>query len=157
MNHARLALHSRPIASQSDQAVSAASPRVLLLIGSGVIASAQIGKAIIAAPLIRSDLALGVDRVGLIVATFATLGAMTGIGVGAAVDRLGIRRSLVGGMATIALGNVIGAAAPDEFVLLVARVIEGVGFLRGAEASLTLEGIRAAGCLRSNPLTTSTV
>jgi hypothetical protein len=30
--------------------------------------------------MIRSDLALGLDLAGLIVATFATLGAMTGIG-----------------------------------------------------------------------------
>jgi hypothetical protein len=48
---------------------------VLLLIGSGVVASAQIGKAIISMPLILDDLALGLDLAGLIVAIFATLGA----------------------------------------------------------------------------------
>lgn len=130
MDHVRLARHSRPIGSRiSDQAVRAGSPQVLLLIGSGVVASAQIGKAIIAAPMIRSDLAIGFDHVGLIVAIFATLGAMTGLGIGAAVDRLGIRRSLVGRMGTVVLGNVIAAAAPDEFILLVARIVEGAGFL----------------------------
>ena len=35
------------------------SARVFLLIGSGVVASAQVGKAIISIPLIREDLALG--------------------------------------------------------------------------------------------------
>jgi hypothetical protein len=59
-----------------------------LLIRSGVLASAQIGKAIISIPLIRSDLALGLDLAGLIVATFATLGAMTGIGARVVVGRL---------------------------------------------------------------------
>ena len=101
---------------------------MLLLFGNGVVASAQIGKAIISIPLIREDLALGLDLAGLIVAIFATLGATMGIGAGVVVSRLGVRRSLIGGMATVAVGNVIGAGAPDEFVLLAARIIEGVGF-----------------------------
>jgi MFS family permease len=79
--------------------------------------------------MIRSDLALGLDVAALIVATFATLGAMTGIGAGLVVGRLGAGRSLIGGMGVIALGNVLGASAPDQLVLLVARIIEGVGFL----------------------------
>src|SRR5262245_25560746 len=103
--------------------------RVLLLIASGVVASAQIGKAIISIPLIRDDLALGLDLAGLIVAVFATLGATMGIGAGVVVGRLGVRRSLIGGMGAIAVGNVAGAGAPDEFVLLAARIIEGVGFI----------------------------
>jgi len=102
--------------------------RVLLLMGSGVVASAQIGKAIISIPLIRHELGLDLDLAGLVVATFATLGATMGIGAGAVVSRLGVRRSLIGGMVAVALGNVIGAGAPDEFVLLAARVVEGVGF-----------------------------
>src|SRR5215468_12577719 len=91
---------------------------VLLLIGSGVVASAQIGKAIISMPLIRDDLAVGLDLAGLIVAIFATLGATMGIGAGVVVGRLGSRQSLVGGMAAIAVGNIIGSGAPDETVLL---------------------------------------
>src|SRR5262245_10346367 len=66
--------------------------RVMLLIGSGVVASAQIGKAIISMPLIRDDLAVGLDLAGLIVAIFATLGATMGIGAGVVVGRLGARR-----------------------------------------------------------------
>jgi MFS transporter, DHA1 family, inner membrane transport protein len=103
--------------------------RVMLLIGSGVVASAQIGKAIISMPLIRDDLTVGLDLAGLIVAIFATLGATMGIGVGVVVGRLGARRSLVGGMAAIAVGNIIGGGAPDETVLLAARIVEGVGFM----------------------------
>ena len=109
--------------------IRAGNMRVLLLIGSGVVASAQIGKAIISIPLIRDDLALGLDVAGLIVAIFATLGATMGIGAGVVVGRWGVRRSLIGGMGAIAIGNVAGASAPDEFVLLAARTTEGVGFL----------------------------
>src|SRR5262249_40980602 len=79
--------------SGSGETTGAGSAQVLLLIGSGIVASAQIGKAIITIPLIRSDLSLGLDLAGLVVGTFATLGAITGIGAGVVVSRLGIRRS----------------------------------------------------------------
>jgi len=105
------------------------SGQVLLLIASGIIASAQIGKAIITIPLIRNELSLSLDLAGLIVATFATLGAITGIGAGVLVSRLGVRRSLIGGMSAMALGNVIGAGASHEGMLLGARIIEGIGFV----------------------------
>src|SRR6266566_226675 len=82
----------------SDEAARAGKLQVLLLMGSGVVAAAQIGKAIISVPLIRSELALSLDLAGLIVATFATLGATTGIAAGLVVGRLGARRSLVGGI-----------------------------------------------------------
>jgi MFS transporter, DHA1 family, inner membrane transport protein len=102
--------------------------RILLLIGSGVVAAAQIGKAIISIPLIRADMSIGLDVAGLIVATFASLGASIGVGLGAVVERLGVRRSLIGGMGLIATGNLIGAAAPDASILLAARLVEGIGF-----------------------------
>jgi predicted MFS family arabinose efflux permease len=35
---------------------------------------------------------------------------------------------LIGGMAAVALGNLVGAAAPNELVLLAARIIGGIGF-----------------------------
>ena len=130
MSHSSLAANTVPIdRGASHEAACARKLQVLLLMGSGVVAAAQIGKAIISVPMIRSDLALGLDLAGLIVATFATLGAMTGIGAGLVVGRLGAARSLIGGMGVISLGNVIGASAPDQLVLLVARIIEGVGFL----------------------------
>ena len=121
---------SDTLAEVSDHPPSDATPKaqVCLLIGSGIVAAAQIGKAIITVPLIRAELSLGLDVAGLIIALFATLGATIGIGAGAAVGRFGVRRSLIGGMALIALGNAIGAFAPDARVLLLARIVEGVGF-----------------------------
>jgi len=102
---------------------------VWLLIGSGVVAAAQIGKAVISVPLIQADLDLGLDLAGLIVGIFAILGAGCGVGAGVMVQCIGARRSLVGGMICIAIGNLIGSQAPNEWYLLVARVIEGLGFL----------------------------
>jgi MFS transporter, DHA1 family, inner membrane transport protein len=100
-----------------------------LLVASGVAASAQIGKAIISIPLIREELGVGLGLAGLIVGTFATLGATFGIGAGVVVQRLGARRSLVCGMICITTGNLIGSGATNEWHLLFSRFVEGVGFL----------------------------
>jgi MFS family permease len=105
----------------------ATTMQVALLIGSGMISAAQVGKEIISLPL-RGELTLGLDLAGLIVVALVALAAFMGIGADAIVGRAGVRRSLIGGMALIALGNVIGACAPDERVLLAARIIEGSGF-----------------------------
>jgi MFS family permease len=122
------AAHVTTARGSANEAISVRRACIWLLIASGVVAAAQVGKAIISIPLIRSEMALGFDVAGLIVATFATLGALFGFGAGVVVRRLGIRRSLIGGLATVALGNLIGAAAPNETVLLTARIVEGVGF-----------------------------
>src|SRR3954453_7661798 len=104
MSHSSLAANMVPIdRGASHEAASASKLQVLLLMGSGVVAAAQIGKAIIAVPMIRSDLVLGLDLAGLIVATFATLGATTGIAAGLVVSRLGAGRCLIGGMSVITL------------------------------------------------------
>lgn len=71
---------------------------------------------------------LGLDVAGLIVAVFATLGALAGVGAGAIVARIGLHRSLIGGLSAIAAGNLLGSYAPDAETLLVARVLEGIGF-----------------------------
>ena len=114
--------------AQAHQPTVTNKLQVWLLIGSGVIASAQIGKAMISVPLIRADLEFGFALAGLVVAVFATLGAIFGIGAGALVQRIGLRRALIGGMGIIAAGNVIGALAPNAPVLLLGRIVEGVGY-----------------------------
>ena len=99
-----------------------------LLIASGIVAAAQIGKAIISIRMIRADMSLGLGIAGLIVATFATLGGFFGLGAGVVVRRFGARPSLICGMASLTLGGLIGAAAPNESILVTARIIEGAGF-----------------------------
>jgi DHA1 family inner membrane transport protein len=103
--------------------------RVSLLMASGVVAAAQVGKAIISMPLIRAEMGLGLDLAGLIVAISATLGACLGIVAGVFVQCIGVRRSLIGGMTAIAIGNLVGGEAAGELSLLGARVVEGIGFL----------------------------
>lgn len=98
------------------------------LILTGVFAATQVGKAIICMPVIKEEMQLGLDVAALIVAVFATLGAIGGVGAGAIVARIGLDRSLVGGLSAIAAGNLFGSYASNAETLLVARVVEGIGF-----------------------------
>lgn len=120
-------------ASEAALARASRPEKSKVLIGSliltGVFAAAQVGKAIICMPDIRAEMQLGLDVAGLLVAVFATLGALGGVGAGAIVARIGIRGSLVGGLSAIAAGNLLGSCAPDAGTLLAARVLEGIGFL----------------------------
>ena len=102
---------------------------VCLLIASGILATAPIGKAIISIPVVRDDLMLSPAFASLIIATFATLGTVFGLGAGIAIHRLDDRWSPILGMAAISIGSLIGAVAPNEVILLAGRVFEGAGFL----------------------------
>lgn len=98
------------------------------LILTGVFAAVQIGKAIVGVPDIRAEMDLGLDGAGMIVAVFATLGALGGVAAGAIVGRVGLRRALIGGLSAIAAGNLLGSGADDAETLLQARILEGIGF-----------------------------
>ncbi len=53
--------------------------QISVLMGAGVLAASQIGKAIISLPVIRAELDFGYTLAGLIVAAFATIGAVFGV------------------------------------------------------------------------------
>src|SRR4051794_14792824 len=121
-----------------DKSVPRTWPQVSLLLLGGVLAGAQVGKAIITLPMISAEMKIGVDIAGLLLAAFAIIGATCGIGGGAAVSFIGPRRSAVLGMIGIALGNVMAVAARDPAALLVSRVVEGCGFFGTVLAMPTL-------------------
>lgn len=108
--------------------------QVAALIACGVIAAAQVGKAAIAAPLLQRDLSLSLAAVSVIVSAYAALGAAGGLAAGWGVSRLGLRRSLVGGMATTGIASIAGAFATDGLTLFLIRIIEGGGLLAVAVA-----------------------
>ena len=102
---------------------------VLAIVGAGVVASLQVGKVIIAAPLLRQDMGLDLASIGTLTAVFSILGVIGGIAAGGVIARFGARRMLLLGLAATALGTAAGATAPGYGVLLASRVIEGLGFL----------------------------
>jgi predicted MFS family arabinose efflux permease len=100
-----------------------------LLIGAGIVAACQVGKAFIAMPLIVTDLHIGVDVGSIILAVVALTGALGAMPVSIFMRRLGARRALVFGLVAIGIGSAIGAIARDAPILIFSRAIEGLGLL----------------------------
>lgn len=104
-------------------------PVVLLLVGAGVVAAFQIGKAPAALPVLRADLALSLVAAGWVISMFNVLGVALGMAVGAVADRLGHRRVVLGGLGLVALASLAGAGAQGAATLLASRFVEGLGFM----------------------------
>jgi DHA1 family inner membrane transport protein len=88
-----------------------------LLFFGGTVAAAQVGKAVVSLPLMRSEMGLGIDVAGAILSVFATLGATCGIGGGAYVAWIGPRRALIWGMIALAVGNLCGVVLATPSLL----------------------------------------
>lgn len=104
-------------------------PAVILIVGAGIVAALQVGKAAIAAPLLQNDLGIGLTAIGWLAGIFAAIGLAGGIPTGALVGRFGARRIMITGLLVTMAGAAIGALVTGLAGLLVARVIEGAGFL----------------------------
>lgn len=102
---------------------------VALVVAAGVVASLQVGKVAIAVPQLRADFGLDLSMVGWLMATFSLLGVVGAVPVGAWVARAGDRRLLVAGLLAIAVGSTAGAWAQGIAMLLIGRVVEGLGFV----------------------------
>jgi len=102
---------------------------VAVVVGCGIVSSLQIGKAMIAVPMLHADLGLDFGQLGWLTGVFALLGLVGGIPAGAVVAGTGDRRILLLGLVAIALGAAAGASAPTYRVLFAARLLEGLGYL----------------------------
>ncbi|HXI46169.1 MAG TPA: MFS transporter [Candidatus Acidoferrales bacterium] len=79
-----------------------------------------------AMPIVARDLG-GLELYGLVFSSFS-VGALLGIVVvGALIDREGVVRPFIGGLALFALGLLIGGLTPSMPVLIAARFIQGIG------------------------------
>lgn len=104
-------------------------PAVILIVGAGIVAALQVGKAAIAVPLLQNDLGIGLTAIGWLAGIFAAIGLAGGIATGALVGRFGARRVMITGLLVTMAGAALGALVTGLAGLLVARVIEGAGFL----------------------------
>ncbi|MCW8905712.1 MAG: MFS transporter [Sedimenticola sp.] len=111
---------------------------VTLALLAGVIAAAHYGKAPSALPEIRSQIPIGLIVGGWIMSVFSLTGMAFGIAAGTFADRLGARRLAMIGLATLSLGSLTGGLANSGEMLLLSRVIEGVGFIAVAVAAPVL-------------------
>ncbi len=102
---------------------------VALAVGAGVIAGLQVGKVPPAIPEMRAELGLGLVTAGWMASLFNAVGAALGIAAGLFADRIGARRSIGLGVLLLALGCAGGSLAADAWQILLARAVEGIGFV----------------------------
>lgn len=111
---------------------------VLLILGAGVVAAFQVGKAPLALGMVQADLGLGLAGASWLMSAFALISALAGAPMGLVVDRLGARRLLLAGLLLLAAGSALGAVSPDAAPLIATRILEGFGFLAVIVASPAL-------------------
>jgi MFS family permease len=71
---------------------------VFAIAGTGIVSALQVGKAPIALSLIQSDLEADLVVASWVISAFSIVGATCGAPIGLAVDRLGAKRMVVGGL-----------------------------------------------------------
>lgn len=102
---------------------------VTAVVAAGMVAAMQVGKGLIAGPLLQADLGLDLTALGWITSVFAIVGVVGGMPAGAMVAAVGDRRMLGTGMSILIVGILIGAASPGFGLLILSRIFEGLGFL----------------------------
>lgn len=108
------------------------APRVapaLWVVLAGVCAALHVGKLAPAIGALQAALSLTLLQAGFLLSLVQLAGMAGGLLLGLAADRIGPRRSLLGGLWLLAAASAAGGAMQGVAALLVLRAIEGVGFL----------------------------
>ena len=113
-------------------------PSVWEVFAAGLAAGAYVCKVPPALPLLRSDLGLTLVQAGFIATMFYVMGGLVGVFVGALVDRYGQKRFALVGLWCMFAGGVFGVLVHDYPGLLLARFVEGVGFMLFTVAGVPL-------------------
>jgi MFS family permease len=101
---------------------------VLVLVGAGIVAAFQIGKAPAALVSLRAELGMSLTTAAWVISIFNVVGVASGMALGAFAERLGHRRAVLAGLALVAVASALGAAAQGPGLLLAARLVEGFAF-----------------------------
>jgi CP family cyanate transporter-like MFS transporter len=104
-------------------------PQISVLLLAGIVAAFQVGKVPPALVFLHAQFGISALTAGWILSIFAAIGSLTGIVFGQLADQLGARRTVIGGLACIALASGLGALCTSVAPLLLTRVLEGFGFL----------------------------
>src|SRR5688500_4021593 len=97
-----------------------------------------------AIPGLRDELALTLVESGFIATTFNLMGMLVGMLAGVLCDRFGHKRLALSGLLILFLGGLLGAFAQGFGSLLLARFLEGVGFIAFVVSAVTLMNAAAA-------------
>jgi MFS family permease len=111
----------------------AATPRrldpALVVILAGVAAALHVGKLPPAIPALQQALGLSLLQAGFLLSMVQGAGMCAGVAFGALADALGLRRSMLIGLAVLAVASALGGLSQQVALLLALRACEGFGFL----------------------------
>lgn len=95
----------------------------------GVVAALHVGKLPPALPLLRQELGISLVQAGFLLSLVQGAGMALALALGLGVGRLGLRRSLITGLLVLAFASLAGGLSRNATGLLLARAVEGLGFL----------------------------
>lgn len=104
-------------------------PLVGLLYLGGVFAAAQLGKLSALSPLVAASMGLSLPVVAIAISLIEVGGATLGAAAGLLAQRIGLSRTLRGGVACLALGGIGGALSQGVSGLFGWRLLEAAGYL----------------------------
>ena len=108
---------------------SARTRAALIVIAAGVCAALHVGKLPPAITALQAALGLSLVQAGFLLSLVQLAGMSLGVAFGVLADGLGLRRSLLLGLAVLTLASALGGAADGAAMLMVLRAAEGFGFL----------------------------
>lgn len=101
----------------------------LVVLAAGMVAAMHVGKLPPALPVLREALGLSLIQAGFLLSLVQLAGMSLGLLIGLAADNLGMRRSILCGLALLASVSALGGWAREASDLLWLRALEGCGFL----------------------------
>jgi cyanate permease len=104
-------------------------PAVWVIFAGGLAGGALMTKVPPALPGLRADLGLTLVESGFLHTVMYVVGGTVGVFGGALADRFGRKRFALAGLALMASGGLLGAAASGYGLLLASRFVEGLGFI----------------------------
>lgn len=110
----------------------------LVVVLAGISAALHIGKLPPALPVLRDTLHITLVQAGFLLSLVQVAGMTLGLGIGAAADSIGPRRTMAIGLLILSSASMAGGFVATPEALLALRAAEGVGFLL---ASLPAPGL----------------
>lgn len=100
-----------------------------MVVFTGVVAAMHIWKLPTALPIIQEQLGISLVDAGILLGTVQVSGMLGGLLVSLFAEIIGMRRSVLIGLLLLLVGSLTSIFAADFLALLIARFVEGVGFL----------------------------
>ena len=102
---------------------------IFLALAIGVSVAGYVGKTPPAIPSIRLELSLSLITAAWIVSIFSAMGAVSGMMMGILSDRIGRVKMILFALGIISCGAILGIFSQSTIVLLLSRLIEGIGYI----------------------------